>query len=135
MNLSAIRIKGLSMSLHRGWYRPRGLPHLDAAIIQSVTFRTADSIPRALIERICAEVKRLPLSEQLKSQMTQIEGHLDRQIGECRLQEPAAAYALQEILLDGNGIHYQLYAWVIMPTHVHVLFRPTTATLAKIMKR
>jgi len=35
---------------HKGWYVPRALPHFDAqGIVQAITFRLADALPRDVI--------------------------------------------------------------------------------------
>jgi len=42
------------------------------------------------------------------------------------LKSPAAAGLVQDSLLYFAGVRYHLYAWVIMPNHVHVLLQSIT---------
>lgn len=45
---------------HRGWYSRGYLPHFDSPhIIQHITYRLADSLPRAVLEQMQAEVEAL----------------------------------------------------------------------------
>ena len=49
---------------------------------------------------------------------------------ECRwLAEPGCARIVKQALIYGEQVRqsYQLHAWVLMPTHVHVLLTPTRA--------
>lgn len=123
------------MSNHRGWYKPRSLPHLDAPILQSVTFRTADSIPVEVIARIQESLVHLEERERQRAHIRRFENQLDSHLGECRLKDRRVAEIIQQLLLDGDGTRYRLHAWVVMPTHVRVLFRPLNAMLSDIMQR
>ena len=44
--------------------------------------------------------------------------------GKCWLRTPAAAKIVQDTLLYHAEKKYELYAWVIMPNHGHVLYKP-----------
>ncbi|MGA0368868.1 MAG: transposase, partial [Kiritimatiellia bacterium] len=60
---------------------------------------------------------------------------LDQGRGECILRQPNVAKIVADSLHFLNGKRYDLDAFVIMPNHVHVLFRPLSGnTLANILK-
>lgn len=87
---------------HRGWSRPRRLPHFDAACqIQHVVFRLADAVPPGVRDD---------------------DTTLDAGYGARLLADQIAAGVVEEALLksasDGRCV---LHAWCVMPTHVHVL--------------
>ncbi|MBV8547071.1 MAG: transposase [Acidobacteria bacterium] len=44
--------------------------------------------------------------------------------GKCHLRNTALADAIVENLHHFEGTRYSLYAWCVMPNHVHVVFRP-----------
>ncbi|MEO7993811.1 MAG: transposase [bacterium] len=100
-------------------WRTRGyLPHIDRpGLIQMVTWRLADSMS--------AERRRdwelLMNHPELAESRRKIQAYLDLGYGNCWLQNPAVAQVIQELLVAQDGIPYKLYAWVIMPNHVHVL--------------
>jgi REP element-mobilizing transposase RayT len=119
--------------------RSRGrLPHWEADdAIYFVTFRLADSLPRAVLrvydlerqsimaavlaarrEFLPSEQKRL---EKLFSE--KIESKLDAGAGRCYLAKPAVADVVLEALRHFDSARYQLYSWCLMPNDVHVLFR------------
>jgi REP element-mobilizing transposase RayT len=50
-----------------------------------------------------------------------IQALLDSGLGSCVLGEAACAQIVQDSLLFGDGDRYHLFAWVVMPNHVHVL--------------
>ena len=53
-----------------------------------------------------------------------IEKHLDLGLGSQALREPRTARAVQESLIFNHRRLYNLHAWTVMPTHVHVLLTP-----------
>jgi len=53
-----------------------------------------------------------------------IEEYLDKGSGKAWLRDRRVALIVQDALLHFDGERYRLYAWVIMPNHVHVLVRP-----------
>jgi len=102
---------------HKGWYVPRGLPHLDApGIVQAITFRLADSLPYDVIAA--------RLGEGDAAHRRRISDALDAGYGACILREPTFAGIVERALLYGAGQRYELIAWVVMPNHVHVLISP-----------
>ena len=46
---------------------------------------------------------------------------IDSGLGSCALRDPAIATIVQDALLHFDGRRYKLFAWTIMPNHVHVL--------------
>ena len=59
---------------------------------------------------------------------------LDQGYGECVLKDPRYRNIVADALLYFHGDRYELYDFVIMPNHVHLLVRPCSpATLSKIL--
>ncbi len=120
--------------------RSRGkLPHREAErAIYFVTFRLADSLPQSVLRQF--EIERrdivataralgrpLSASEQTKLEKLfsdKIEAKLDAGSGCCHLASPLVASTVAETLQHFDGSRYRLYAWCVMPNHVHALFRP-----------
>jgi putative transposase len=111
-------------------------PHWQqGAALQFVTFRLGDALPLSLIRDWRKEkVQWLAENPQPWSRETGAEYHrrfsakferwLDQGMGSCLFADPAAREVLRECLMrfDGERVHHE--AWVIMPNHVHALFRP-----------
>lgn len=103
-------------AMPKGWYSRSYLPHCDApGLIQAITFRLADALPKAVLERIKREAR------DDKDKQQRIEAHLDAGHGSCLLREPHLASIVECALLHFDGKRYRLLAWCIMPNHVHVL--------------
>ncbi len=107
----------------KGWYR-RGdqhPPHFDGGYVpQYVTFRLAGTLPANLLATWEKDlIERRIRSEEFH---LNIEKYLDRGIGECWLKDGRIATVVRYALLHFDGIRYDLYGWVLMPNHVHVLF-------------
>ncbi|MGB6222177.1 REP-associated tyrosine transposase [Haloferula sp.] len=119
----------------KGWYSRGYLPHMDASgVIQAVTFRLADSLPKAVLRRWNSELaasKDDPANIKLRKKIAAYEdaGH-----GACLLRNPQNAIVVQDALLFFDGDRYHLLEWVIMPNHVHVLLRPEGDTIDRIIK-
>jgi putative DNA methylase len=110
----------------RGWYSRGYLPHFDGGEVpQMVTFRLADSVPQARIEAWRDQLRLLPPDEAEALLRERIERYLDRGRGECHLRHPVVAALTEESLLHFDGERYRLFAWVVMPNHVHALFTPS----------
>ena len=100
------------MTQPKGWHSRGYLPHFDSPeTIQFVTFRLADSLPRAVVES-------LRLADD---GIQQIDRELDSGLGECWLRDPEIASLVQDALLHSDGQRYRLLAWCLMPNHVHVV--------------
>jgi putative transposase len=118
-----------------GWHGRGYLPHFDSSeAIQHVTFHLADSLPKDVLNRLEAEVKPLPERRRDVERRRRIEAWIDAGHGSCVLREPSVAAMVQDALLFFQGQRYHLFAWVVMPNHVHVLFQPLHGwTVAKIV--
>ena len=109
---------------HRGWYSRGYLPHCDyPGLLQAITYRLADSLPAAALERMEAEVRLLPPQQRDRARRTRIEAWLDAGHGCCVLRRPEAAACVVENWRHFAGERYDLIAWVVMPNHVHLLIR------------
>ncbi len=117
------------------WHSRGYLPHLESADkIQHVTFHLADSLPKSVLDRLEAELKRLPPEKQDVERRKRIEAWIDAGHGSCVLREAEIATMVQNSFLTFDGQRYRLLAWVVMPNHVHVLFQPLNGwTVAKIV--
>jgi len=97
----------------KGWHSRGYLPHFDSQeIVQFVTYRLADGLPPEGLERIGLSDRPESLRDEL----------LDRGLGHCWLRLPQIAAIVEQSFLAFDGQRYRLYAWTIMPNHVHVLF-------------
>ena len=54
----------------------------------------------------------------------EIDRWLDQGSGSCVLKEPANAKIVADALRHFDGDRYELASFVVMPNHLHVLFRP-----------
>jgi REP element-mobilizing transposase RayT len=106
------------------WWDRGYLPHVESPrMIQHVTFRLADSLPRAVVEQMVAALKEIPPMERKPEWVRRVQGYLDAGYGSCILREPSAGELVQKALLHFHGERYDLHAWCVMPNHVHVLFQ------------
>lgn len=109
----------------RGWYDRGYLPHFDGGeIAQFVTFRLADSLPQALLQRWRQELAGEDEEQARMLLFRRVERYLDQGYGSCHLQDERIASMVQDALLHFDGERYRLTAWVIMPNHIHLLFTP-----------
>ena len=120
--------------------RSRGrLPHWEEIpATYFVTFRLADSLPKKAIEAFeferkdilaTAKAMQRDLSYGERKRLTElfdqkIEAYLDAGTGERYLTDPRIARVAAEALLHFDKIRYRLFAWCLMPNHVHVVFQP-----------
>ena len=110
-------------------YHSRGyLPHIENKTIQTVTFRLADSVPRALIERWKNSIEVCSINDTQQSRDSEsvklhqmIETYEDTGCGECLLRDDRIAQIVSDALHYHNGQRYRLIRWCIMPNHVHVV--------------
>ena len=100
---------------YKGWHSRGYLPHFDSAeTVQFVTFRLADSLPRAVAKALA----------DLPDNLAETDHRLDGGLGACWLKEPAIAQLVEDAILHFDGQRYRLIAWCIMPNHVHVVVEP-----------
>ncbi len=114
----------------RGWNERGYLPHRDEpGLIQFVTFRLCDCFPEALRD----EWQHLLELEDNQARQAELESYLDKGRGECHLKKSQMAGLVENALRFFHGQRYDLRAWVIMPNHVHVLFKTDGTPLATIV--
>ena len=119
----------------QAWHSRGYVPHVDVATaIQHVTFHLADSLPAEVRLRIESELRAIPEEHRDRERFRRIEDWIDAGHGCCALRQDAAAAMIQDSLLHFESIRYRLYAWVVMPNHVHVLFQAMNGwSVAKIV--
>ncbi len=128
------------MSQYRIFYRRR-LPHWQPfGATFFVTFRLAHSLPRPVIESLIAErdrreralaritdaqVRRRRASADARRAFSRWDRALDSACqGPHWLQEPAVADLVAEALHHRDQCVYDLWAYCIMPNHVHLVCTP-----------
>ena len=123
----------------------RKLPHWSqAGTVAFITWRTWDSMPRAVVDRWISEREdwlarngincgqadwNLKLARLTESQLYEFRtlmaerwnGELDQCHGRCVLRNPDAAGIVADSLHHFDGDRYNLSAFVVMPNHVHIL--------------
>ena len=112
------------------------LPHWQQdGVTVFVTFRLADSLPQDKLGKLRTERQEwLRLRSQTQNGCDlceydevfskKVEDWLDAGHGECILRDRDNRHIVEDSLLFGNGKVYRLYAFVVMPNHVHVVFMP-----------
>ncbi len=106
------------------WHSRGYVPHFDTAYhVQHVTFRLADSLAQETLEGLEQELLALPEKQRDVERRQRIEAWLDAGHGSCLLREVDAAQLVEAALLHFDGVRYNLFAWVIMPNHTHILFQ------------
>ena len=119
--------------------RERGhLPHWEKDnATYFVTFRLADSLPRTVLDRIASErASIMQLARQQSRELTpseqqhlkrlssvRIEQYLDSGAGSCSLRVAQIATIVAETLQLFDERKYRLFAWCVMPNHVHAVVR------------
>ncbi len=100
-----------------------------------VTWRLGDSLPKAKLgqwkqeREIWLKHHPEPWDEKTEAEYhdrfsRQIDEWLDQGSGSCVLKDPANAKIVADALRHFDGERYELASFVVMPNHVHVLFRP-----------
>lgn len=121
-------------------FHSRGyLPHIKVeGATYFVTFRLADSLPRKVVaglkERRDDLLRRTNAGSQesrdaARHQMfawyaAEVDALLDKSAGDSWLRRPEIAAMVAGALRWFEGQRYQLFAWVVMPNHVHAVVRP-----------
>jgi REP element-mobilizing transposase RayT len=127
----------------RGWHERGYLPHRDEpGLTQFVTFHLADGFP----ESLRSEWEHFAKIEDDREQRKLLEAYLDKGRGECHLRRPEIAKQVEDNFRQFSGeccgsqsrapervTRYELRAWVIMPNHVHVLFKVGAVSMAEIV--
>src|SRR5439155_7197426 len=113
-----------------GWHENGYLPHRDEpGLIQFVTFRLVDAFPGELR----SEWETLLKIEDDQKRRIKLEAYLDKGRGACQLRRREVAEIVESALLFRHGVQYDLRAWVIMPNHVHLLFRVQAVPMCQLM--
>jgi len=112
------------------------LPHWDVAnAIYFVTWRLHDALPADVVARfrhirdqavVRIEKERGKISPSERFLIDRAYGHacqdfLDEQHGDCLLRRVDCASIVANALEHFDGDRVLLYAWVVMPNHVHVV--------------
>ena len=112
---------------HRGWYSRGYLPHFDVSRgIQHITYRLADSLPRAVLKQMQIKIEASVRGddERQTELRRRIETYLVAGHGSCILQEPQVAACVIDTWYHFDGERYHLLEWVVMPNHCHVMIEP-----------
>jgi len=130
----------------RGWHERGYLSHRDEpGLTQFVTFHLTDSFPRSLR----SEWEHFAEIENGREQRKLIDVYLDKGRGECHLRRPEIAKLVEDNFRQFSGedcgsqsrapgvpsapARYELRAWVVMPNHVHILFKVGAVSMAEIV--
>lgn len=115
------------------WHSRGYLPHFESyENIQSITFRLADALPRHVTQRLATEPQTL---EGKAAYYRRLEAWLDSGHGLCWLRQPLIASIVKDTLSFYDAKRYRLYAWVIMPNHVHLIVETISPhTLSSVIK-
>ena len=104
------------------WFSRGYLPHFDLPdLLQSITFRLADSLPQTVLDEMACELAAHPKAKRQTERERRIAAYLDDGHGACWLKEPRLAALVENALLHFDGQRYRLLAWCVMPNHVHAL--------------
>src|ERR1044072_3202431 len=118
------------MADHKGWHSRGYLPHFDSpGKIQSIVIHLADSMPIAAVKRWEEDLRSMPPSDASIEKYRRVEEYLDAGYGSCILRNPDAALAVENALHFFDGERYRLFAWCVMPNHLHALVQPFEGTL------
>ncbi|MDX1945582.1 MAG: transposase [Pirellulaceae bacterium] len=119
----------------------RHLPHWrQEGVTYFATFRLADSLPQNRLRELAAlratweKNHPTPRSDKqwealTRLSMEHVENWLDEGQGSCVLRQAFAADCLEQKLRHFDGQQYDLWAFVIMPNHVHLLVKPYSDAL------
>lgn len=85
-----------------------------------MTWRLADSLPQAVLDRFAA-MRCVDDPAVRRRAVHEVEGALDRGFGSCVLLQSLAARAVVDALFACRDGGYELVEFVVMPNHVHCL--------------
>jgi putative transposase len=102
----------------------------ESGITQLVTFRLTDSFPKSLQ----SEWEHLFKIEDERKRRTQLETYLDKGRGESHLRREDVAQTVDLTIRFFRPERYDLKAWVVMPNHVHVVFKVNMTTWSRIVE-
>jgi REP-associated tyrosine transposase len=117
----------------------RHLPHIiPEGVPIFVTWNLKGALPRRVLDELESERRRLeneprragetPAQRRIridKMMFGKTDAFLDSaDSGPLHLKEPGAAKIVEDSILFGAGTRYELFAYVVMANHVHVLLTP-----------
>lgn len=126
-------------TLEHGWHSRGYLPHLkEREGTYFITFRLADTLPQRVADSYRAERENIigqatdqqrELSPDERRRLAElyaerIDAYLDAGHGQCWLRNPSIAAMVAQALCCFDGERYDLYAWAVMPNHVHAVVEP-----------
>jgi REP element-mobilizing transposase RayT len=115
----------------RGWHERGYMPHRDEpGLTQFVTFHLADSFPAPLRSEWAALLE----IEDDRERRKRLEAYLDRGQGECHLRRPEIASLVDGAFRFYHGQRYEIRAWVVMPNHIHALFKVGATPMSKLIE-
>ncbi|HXC47745.1 MAG TPA: transposase [Candidatus Sulfotelmatobacter sp.] len=101
------------------------MPHFECnELPQHVTFHLADSLAKNALRKLESQLQFLPQKKRSVERRKRLEEWIDAGHGSCVLRRPEIATVTQASLLKFDAQRYRLLAWVVMPNHVHALFKP-----------
>ncbi|MEO8376790.1 MAG: transposase [Candidatus Sumerlaeota bacterium] len=107
------------------WRSCGQVPHFDGVkCVEHLTFHLADSVPDEMLNRFHEELESVPISKRATELWSDVQEWADGSHGCCYFRDPRAALAVQNVLLLCDGERCLLFAWMIMPNHVHVFIQP-----------
>ena len=116
-------------------HQPSLLPHWEQnAKLYFVTWRLADSLPAETLNKWIQQREDWiaqnpePWDDATEGEYherfsAQIDHWLDAGSGECVLKDPVISKIVADALLHFDGNRYLMDSFVVMPNHVHVMFR------------
>ncbi len=110
--------------------------------VQFVTFRLADSLPQSKLQEYRLKREQWlnthpkPWDASVQEDYDNsfgavIDRWIDAGYGACILKDKRVRDVLTDIMMHSDGIKYEIYAFVIMPNHVHVLMTPTDGNMVQ----
>jgi REP element-mobilizing transposase RayT len=108
----------------------------------------ADSLPKSELRRILFARQDIPataaqigrgITEVERKRLLELHGprierYLDAGAGACFLRNTNVANMVVDSLRQFDGVRYELFAWCVMPNHVHAVFQVMVGnTLARIL--
>jgi len=112
------------------------LPHWQQGeVMQFVTFRLGDAMPAHKLRQWKDELAiwraqhPKPWTPEQEKEYHQrltwkLEGWLDEGAGSCLLVDPGHRKTVEDVLMHFQGERVEHHAWVIMPNHLHLIFKP-----------
>ena len=114
----------------RGWHERGYLPHRDEpGLTQFITFHLFDAFPANLRTEWAAMLE----IEDQRERRDQLAQYLDKGRGACWLRRPQLGGMVDQAIRFYHHKRYDLLAWVVMPNHVHSLFKVNTIPLSIIV--